>query len=160
MADPTGVIGARLYTSATPMVDIDAAADTIGDFQGLTIATEIGLIDNFGDIGRMFQTVNFEGISDGRTRKLKGMSNDGQFVMTFGQDLTDAGQAALKAYGEALNQNNYPFKMVWVGAPASFDTTYFAAKVMDFKTTMGGGNSVIKGTVTLELNCLPITGAS
>lgn len=133
----TGTLGAVLYTSATPMTNVDAAADSIGDFQGLTITTEVGLIDNFGEFGKQFDLVTFQPVKDGRTRKFKGGYNSGQIQLTMGQDLTDAGQAALKAYADAANQNAYPFKITLVGADSSYDTIFFAARVMSFRTQMG-----------------------
>lgn len=155
----TGVLGARLYTSATPLTNVEGAADAIGDFQGLTIATEIGLIESMGEHGRVFDPVPFQAVADGRTYKLRGGHNDGQFQLTIGQDLTDAGQAALKSYVTA-DQNTYPFKITIVGADASYDTIYFGAKVMSFRTTLGATNSVIRATVTLEINTTIFTGAS
>lgn len=160
MAAPTGTLGAKLYTSATPMVDIAGSADAIGDFQGLTIATEVALITNFGEFGRVFQNVEFQSVGEGRTYKLKGGYNDGQIQLGLGQDLSDAGQAALKAYADASDQNTYPFKIVLVGADASYDTIYFGAKVMSFRTQMGGLNDTIRAMVTLEINTTIFTGAS
>lgn len=155
----TGALGARLYTSATPLTDVAGAADAIGDFQGLTIATEIGLIENIGELGRVFETVTFQELATGRAFKLKGPYNDGQLQITVGQDLTDAGQAALKSY-VASDQNTYPFKMTLVGADASYDTIYFGAKVMSFRTQLGAANAVIRAMVTLEINTPIFTGAS
>lgn len=156
----TGTLGARLFTSATPLTNIDGAADAIGDFQGLTIATECGLIENFGELGRQFETVTFVSVGEGRTRKLKGPYNDGQMQFTLGLDLSDAGQAALKAYAEASNQNTYPFKITLVGADASYDTIYFGAIVTAFRTQMGAANAVVKAMLTLEVNTTIFTGAN
>lgn len=156
----TGTLGARLYTSATPLSNIDGAADAIGDFQGLTIATECGLIENFGELGRQFETVTFVSVGEGRTRKLKGPYNDGQMQLTLGLDLSDAGQAALKSYADASNQNTYPFKITLVGADASYDTIYFGAIVTAFRTQMGAANAVVKAMLTLEINTTIFTGAN
>jgi hypothetical protein len=155
----TGVLGARLYTSATALTNVEGAADAIGDFQGLTIATEIGLIESLGDFGTVFEAVPFMDVATGRTYKLRGGSNHGQFQMTIGQDLTDAGQAALKSYVTS-DQNNYPFKITLVGADASYDTVYFGAKVMSFRTTLGAANAVVRATITLEINTPIFIGAS
>lgn len=155
-----GALGAKLYTSATALVDIAGSADAIGDFTGLTIATEVGLIDNFGEYGRVYDPVTFQAVSDGRTYKLKGGYNDGSIALTMGQDLSDTGQALLKSYGEASNQNTYPFKITLVGAHANFDTIYFGALVMSFRSQMGAVNNVVKALVTLEINTTIFTGAS
>lgn len=155
----TGVLGSRLYTSATALTNIEAAADAIGDFQALTITTEIGLIESMGEYGRVYDPVPFQPVADGRTYKLRGGSNDGQFQLTIGQDLTDAGQAALKSYVSG-NQDTYPFKITLLGADASYDTVYFGAKVMSFRTQLGAVNQVIRATIILEINTPIFTGAS
>lgn len=155
----TGVLGARLYTSATPLTNVGAAADSIADFQALTITTEIGLIETFGEFGKVFDPVPFIDVATGNTEKLKGPNNNGQFTLTVAQDLTDAGQAALYSY-VAADQNTYPMKITIVGADASFDTIYFGAKVMSFRTTLGGASAVMKATVVLEINTDIFIGAS
>jgi len=156
----TGTLGARLYTSATPLTNLTTSCDAIGDFQGLTIATELGLIENLGDFGKQFEMVNFVAVSDGRTYKFKGAYNEGAMDLMVAQDLSDSGQAALLSYGSALDQNTYPFKITIVGADASYDTIYFGAKVMSFRTSMGAVNSIIKASIRLEINTPTFIGAS
>lgn len=155
-----GTLGARLYTSATPLVDIDGSADAIDDFQGLTITTEIGLIESMGEFGKLFDLATFQAVGDGRMRKLKAGFNEGNLALVVGQDLTDAGQAALKSYANTLDQNTYPFKLTINGADASFDTVYFGAKVMSFRTTMGNVGQVVKANISLEITTAVFTGAS
>ena len=92
--------------------------------------------------------------------KLKGGFNDGALEITVGQDLTDAGQAALKSYAEASNQNTYPFKMTLNGADANFDTVYFGAIVTRFRTQAGNANAVLRAMITLEINTPIYTGAA
>lgn len=159
MAAGTGTLGARLYTSATPLADIDAAADAIGDFQGLTITTEIGLITNMGELGRVFSPVTYQTVAEGRMRKLKAGYDDGNISLIMAQDLSDTGQAAIKSYADASNQNTYPFKITLVGADASFDTIYFGAIVLSYRTQMGA-LQVIQALVTLDVNTTIFTGAS
>jgi hypothetical protein len=160
MANPTGALGAKLFMSATPLADVATAADAITDFQGLTIATEIGLIENFGEFGRQFDMVPFQAVADGRTYKLKGGYNDGQMTIVVGQDLSDAGQAAAKTAAEASNQNTYPFKMTIVGADASFDTYYWGAKLMSWRVNVGAVNNAIRATLMMEINTSIFVGAS
>jgi len=156
----TGALGARMYTSATPLSNLTTAADAISDFQGLTIATEIGLIENFGEFGRQFEMVPFQAVSDGRTFKLKGGFNDGQMTLVVGQDLSDTGQAAMKAYADASNQNTYPFKLTISGADAAHDTYYFGALVMSWRVNLGSVNNAIRATAMLEVNTPIFEGAS
>lgn len=156
----TGVLGMRIYTSATPLADTDGAADAIGDFQGLTIATEIGLVESFDSMGRVFTNVPFTAIGDGRTRKAKGSYDDGTVQMVVAQDLSDAGQAALKAYADASDQNVYPFKVTILGAPANFDTYYFGARVMSYRSQFGSVNNTVKAAIQLEIDTTIFTGAT
>jgi hypothetical protein len=159
MAAGTGTLGARLYTSADPLADIDAAADAIGDFTGLTIATEVGLITNMGELGRVFTPVTYQTVAEGRMRKLKAGYDDGNIQLVLAQDLSDAGQALLKSYADASNQNTYPFKITLVGADANFDTMYFGALVLSYRTQMGA-LQVIQAMVTLDINTTIFTGAA
>lgn len=154
-----GTLGARLYLNDTPLADIEGSVDGIDDFQALTITTEAGLIESFGELGRVFSPVNFQAVADGRMYKLKGGYDDGNMQLTFGQDLTDAGQALLEAHAQASNQNTYPFKITLVGADPAFSYIYFGAKVMSYRTQMGAVNVIVKALVTLEINTPIYIGA-
>lgn len=156
----TGALGARMYTSATPLTNLGTASDAISDFQALTIATEIGLIENFGEFGKQFDLVTFQAVADGRTYKLKGGYNAGQMSLVVGQDLSDSGQAAMKSYAEAANQNVYPFKITIVGADAAHDTYYFGALVMSWRVNLGAVNNAIRATAMMEVATEIFEGAS
>src|SRR5882672_518535 len=97
-----GTLGSRIYISPT----VAATIDTEIEYSSLTW-TEIGLIESVTEFGRVFDLVSFQAIKEGRMYKLKGGFNDGNMQMVVGEDLTDAGQAALKVAAEASNQNNY-----------------------------------------------------
>jgi hypothetical protein len=98
-------------------------------------------------------------VATGRTHKIRGGNDDGQFSVTLAQDFSDAGQAALLA-AVAGNQNTLPFKGILVGADANYDTIYFGAKVMGVRTQLGGANSVLSATVTMEINTPIYQGAN
>lgn len=160
MAIATGNLGARIYTSATPLVDIEAAVDAVADFTALTITTEIGLVESFGELGRVFDTVPFTPLATGRVYKLKGQYNDGRFEVMCASDLGDSGQSAVRGYSVAADQNNYPFKITLLGADASYDTIYFGAKVMSYVRTGGGANSIWRARISLEINTPIYTNAT
>lgn len=155
-----GTLGAHLYCNDTALADIQGSADAIGDFQGLTITTEVGLIENFGEFGKVFDLVTFQAVADGRMYKLKGGYNAGNIQFTLGQDLSDAGQLLLKTHADAADQSSYPFKITLTGADASYDTIYFGAKVMSYRTQMGAVNAVIRAMVSLEINTPIFIGAN
>ena len=147
----TGILGCAVFTSLTAMTNIEAAADAAADFTALTIATSIGFVESVGALGRAFQDVPFTSLS-GRTYHLKGAYDDGSFEFTVAADFSDAGQAALKGYADAADQSNYPFKFTFVGADASYDAMYFAAKVLSCKLQMGDANTVHKATIMAAIN--------
>lgn len=147
----TGVLGTRLYVGPTPLVDIEAAADAIADFTALTIAVEVGLIENVGEFGKVFDKVTFQAVADGRTYKLKGGYDEGSLQLTVGSDLTDAGQALLFQYGNASDQNVYPFRISLTGVDASWDNVYFGGKVFSYRQQLGAVNTVIRAQVTIEI---------
>ena len=156
----TGVLGARLYIGETALANIEAAADAITDFTSVSAGVEVGLIENIGEFGKVFDKVTFQAIANGRTYKLKGGYDEGSIQMTVGSDLTDAGQALLFAYGNASDQNTYPVKIVLVGVDASWDTIYFGGKVFSYRQQLGSVNNVIKAMVTIEINTPIFIGAA
>lgn len=147
-----GTLGARLFLSSTPLANDTTAVDAITDFQALSITTEVGLIENVGEFGKQFELVTFQAVGDGRTRKLKGPYNQGALALVVGQDLTDAGQAALKTIADSLDQLVYPFMITINGAAAQYDTVFFGGKVMSFRTTMGAANSVVRANINIEID--------
>lgn len=155
----TGVLGAKLYVGPTALADIEGAADAIGDFTALSSPTEIGLIESIGEFGKVFDLVPFQGVATGRMYKFKGGYNQGQLTVTVAADLTDAGQAVMKTYADAQDQNTYPFKLTINGADASFDTVYFGGKVMSFRFVMGAVNTIVKATIQIEINTDVFIGA-
>lgn len=148
----TGVLGARMYIGPTPLSDIEASADAIADFTALSIGVEVGLIENIGEFGKVFDLVTFQAVADGRTYKLKGGYNEGAIQLTVGSDLTDAGQALLFQYGNAQDQNNYPFRITLVGVDSTWDNVYFGGKVFSYRQQLGTVNNVIKAQINIEIN--------
>lgn len=151
-----GTLGSKLFIS-------DAAiASTIDSEPEFTAQswTEVGLIESFGEFGRVFDLVTFQQILDGRTYKLKGGYNEGAVTFTIGQDLSDAGQALLKAAANSTLQDNYGFRIELndppstVGGPTTF---FFRGLAMSFRTQMGAANTVVKCSPTIEVNSPIIT---
>lgn len=151
MAQPTGTLGAKLFmTDAAIASTIDSEAEFFAQSW-----TELALIQNFGEFGRQFQLVEFQSVGEGRTYKLKGGYNDGQLQLSFGQDLSDAGQALLRTAANASTQDNYGYRIEFNDAPSGVGgpTTYFFRGLpMGFRTTMGGLNDVIRANSTVEVN--------
>lgn len=154
-----GTLGARLYVSSTALANTEAAADAIGDFSGLTYANEVGLIESMGEFGKLYDLASFQAVGDGRMRKLRGGFNEGNLALVCGLNLSDAGQAKLKTYAEAADQNAYPIKLTIV-TESGTDTYYFGVKVMSFRTVLGSVNNVVKVNISMEITTPVFTDAS
>lgn len=150
MAQGTGTLGSKLYMS-----DVAAAVtvDTEAEFFSLAY-TEVGLITNMGEFGRVFTPVTYQTVAEGRTRKLKAGFDDGSIQLVVAQDLSDAGQDLLYDAANLSNQDHYAFRIelndntLDVGGP----TTYlFRGLPMSFRTQMGA-LQVIQATTTIEVN--------
>lgn len=151
MAQASGTLGSRLFIST---VTIASTIDSEPEFTNLSYQ-EIGLISTFGEFGRVFDVVTFQAVADGRTFKLKGGFNDGNFQFTVGQDLSDAGQLAFKTGAEGSNQNNYAFRIELndaVGVGGGPSIFFFRGLPTSFRTQMGAANAVITAACSIEVN--------
>lgn len=151
MASVQGVLGTRLFVSNAA---IASTVDTEREFAAQSW-TEVGLITQFGELGRVFDPVTFQQIADGRTYKLKGGFNDGQLSITIGQDLSDAGQDLLYDAANEASQNNWGFRIEYNDAPSSVGgpTTYFFRGLpMSFRTSLGAVNTALTATSMIEVN--------
>lgn len=147
-----GTLGTRLYVGDTALVDIEAAADALADFTSLTTAVEVGQIESLGNFGKTYDLVTFQAIATGRTYKFKGGYNQGALDLVVAADLSDEGLLMLQTYANASDQNTYPFKMTFTGAPTAYDTLYFGGKVFSFQMQSGAVNTIVKASVKIEIN--------
>lgn len=151
MAQPSGTLGSRLYISDDPVTE---TTDDEAGFAALAY-TEVGLIETFGEFGRLFDLATFQAVKDGRTYKLKAGFNDGSFQLGLGQDLSDDGQLLLRDAANASTQDNWAIRIDLNDAPSSLGGPtrfYFRSLPMSFRSVMGAANSVIKATTNIEVN--------
>jgi len=141
--------GSKLFIG--PVVDSDT--DTQGEFEGLAY-TEIGEIENFGELGDEAQSVTFTSVGDRRVRKFKGSFDAGTMSLTIGFDGADAGQTALRS--ALASQKDYAIKLELNdgsdGSPSSPTTFYFRGKVMSRRIQVGDANNVVRATVAIGVN--------
>jgi hypothetical protein len=140
----SGVLGSRLSISTTA---IGVAVDNEAAFAALTWQ-EVGLIESVGEFGRVFDKATFQADANGRNYKLKGGYDDGSLQLVLGEDLANAGQAALRAAAELSTQANYGFRL----ALADTSVFYLRGLVMSFRTIGGSVNNVVKANATVEVN--------
>lgn len=145
-----GTLGSKLSISDGA---IAASVDSESEFTALDWI-EVGLIESFGEFGRVFAPVNFQAIADGRMYKLKGGYDDGNLQITVGEDLQDDGQFALYSAANESTQNNYGFRIEMNDGPSGGGPTtfFFRGLSMSYRTQMGSVNSVVKSTTNIEVN--------
>ncbi len=156
----TGTLGARLYTSQTPLANIYDAANDISDFQGLTITDEIFPLENLGEFSRQFELVTFSSIGDGRILKIKGPFNDGALQLSVAMDLEVSGQFIMFNACKTANQDVYPFKIAFVGTSAYHSVCYFGGLPMSYRIMAGAANSILRAQINLEVDTEVFIGDS
>lgn len=95
---PATASGVKLYIGTTLA---SASLDTY---------VEVAQTASIPDIGRVYDVIKFRPVSSRATMKFKGGYDDGDLEIMLGKDLTNAGQAALKAARDV--DANYNFKIV------------------------------------------------
>jgi hypothetical protein len=160
MAGSVGVLGTRLFVGATPLINIEDAADDILDFTALSVNAEVGEIESVGNFGKVFDLVSFQAVKDGRMYKYKGGYNGGSMAMVVAANLMDPGQAILEAAANRQDQDTLPFRIALNGADPTLDTIYFGGKVFSFEYQFGSVNNIVKANIRLEVNTEIFIGAA
>jgi hypothetical protein len=140
--------GTRVFIGGTT-TDMD---ESQGTFEADSYV-EIEEVESIGDFGDAAESVPFTSLSDNRVRKLKGPRDAGTCALVVGDFPGDAGQTALVA-AEAT-AFDYRFKVIGndaltLGGDGS--VSYFAAKVMGKKKSVGAANNVVRRTFDLGIN--------
>ncbi|WP_288427109.1 hypothetical protein [uncultured Agrobacterium sp.] len=126
----------------------------LADFSAANAVTwkQIGELEALGSVGDTSEAVTFTGISDSRTRTLKGPRSAGTMELVMGIDYADLGQQALIAAEKAIH--DYEFRIELNDAPegGTPSARYFIAKVMSQSEQYDSANSVMKLNVSLGVN--------
>lgn len=147
----TGTLGATLWISTTPMsINTDSEVEywAVGYW-------EIGLIENFGEFGKMFDLVTFQAVLDGRTYKLKGGYNGGTLSVVVGTDLEDNGQSDLADAADDATQQRYAFRIILNDNTTDYGAGsiyYFLGLPMSFRSNLASVNSVFRATANIEVD--------
>ena len=134
-------------TVAGTTIAISAAAPatfTQAGYAALTF-TNIGEVTDGGEHGREYALVTHQPIASRGTQKFKGSFNEGSKTLQLGLDKADAGQVLAKA--AVVSDASYSFKVTYQGG----DIDYFQAKVMSFKKSATGVDTIRSASITLEL---------
>lgn len=152
MAQAFGALGTILAVSDNAVV---TTIDTEAEFFNVGGFDDVGLIENFGEFGKVFDLVTFQPVQDGRTYKLKGGYNSGTMQLTIGADLSDAGQAVLYDNANDASQARVVCRVTLNDAPSALgggSRYYFLAMPMSWRETVGSVNNPIRAMVTMEVD--------
>ncbi|MDT3720350.1 hypothetical protein [Pseudomonas oryzihabitans] len=133
------------------------AAATQTEFESDTFV-EVGEIEDLGEFGDTFSSVNFTSLKNGRVRKYKGTADAGDMTLTIGLDNGDAGQNALKVAHKDRSKGDYNIKVTLndgdpTATPVLKPTTfYYRGKVMNNTVAPGAADNVVRRNVTVAIN--------
>ncbi len=148
---PLGSLGSTMAVSDT---NINSNIDTEAEFFAVANYTNVGLVENFGEFGKLFDLVTFQAVKDGRTWKLKGGYNSGTMALTVGSDISDGGQLILYNRANETGQNRVACRVTLGAGPfhGTGPRFYFLAMPMSWRTNLGAVNNVIRATINLEVD--------
>ncbi|WJO30734.1 hypothetical protein [Pseudomonas monteilii] len=132
-------------------------ADTETDYKADTYV-EVGEIEDLGEFGDTFSSVNFTSLKNGRVRKYKGTADAGDLTITVGLDSGDAGQRAVKTAHKDRSKGDYNVKITLNdGDPAATpainpSTFYMRVKVMNNTVAPGAADNVVRRNITMGIN--------
>jgi len=119
---------------------------------------EVGEIEDLGEFGDTFSSVNFTSLKDGRVRKYKGTADAGDLTITVGLDNGDAGQRAVKTAHKDRGKGDYNVKVTLndgdpTATPVINPTTfYMRVKVMNNTIAPGAADNVVRRNITMGIN--------
>lgn len=151
MAVNTG-LGATIAIGSTT-----SSAPALSDYTNDTY-TSIGEVVSIGEFGDSYNAVTFSALSDGRTRKFKGLKDAGTISLVLGFDVNDSGYSALKTALANEDSVDYNFKVTYTDGDdtASPQVTatvqYFSGKVMQMRTQSISGDDVVQIAVDIAIN--------
>jgi hypothetical protein len=132
-------------------------ANTETDYRADTYV-EVGEIEDLGEFGDTFSSVNFTSLRDGRVRKYKGTADAGDLTITVGLDNGDAGQRAVKTAHKDRSKGDYNVKITLndgdpTATPVINPTTfYMRVKVMNNTIAPGAADNVVRRNITMGIN--------
>lgn len=150
MGDIVTASGTRFYIGGTAA---GSEMDTLAEFQAMTVWTEVGLIENLGEVGDEASAVTGAALGDGRIRKAKGARDAGTMTVICFHDPLDTGQAALDTAEQS--NNNFAFKMVIPDSPtdAYSDTVqYFRGLVMGRRMIVETNDHILRVRYNIGVN--------
>jgi hypothetical protein len=147
--------GTRFYIGTALVVDMDQADDLVQAAMELDSWTEVGEMEDFGEIGDQAGEATFTAVGDRRVRKFKTTYNAGNMQAVVGDDSGDSGQQEL--IDAFLSDADYNFKIVYNDDPGAAtgqtpSVDYFRGKVMSKVKRLGTVENVKRRTFNIGIN--------
>ena len=128
------------------------ATDTKAGYEALTWV-EVGELTDFPEYGGTTSKVEHKPLKTGVVEKHKGFIDYGSVNLTFGLDISDAGQVILEDFHDGANQ----FDNLSIGIFYQDGLTEYAqAGVFSFTRNPGSSDSIVGGSATVEINTKPV----
>lgn len=114
--------------------------------------TEIGDINNIGDVMTQWAKIAVESIGSGYTKQIKGTLSAPTLSLSLNRNDTDAGQILLKTAASYANRNTlYYFTIVENDIVITATQTYFSGRVYSMGPQYGGVNDLKKIKCDIEI---------
>lgn len=149
--------GSKLYIGE----ELSGSAEDIAlsDFLGMSW-TEIGSVEDAGEVGDQAADITFEGLSTGRVQHFSGSFDAGTERVVCAADTPDTGQIAITTAFQARTM--WAFKLVLADRPASdyaSTTKYYGARVLSDAVNVGNARNVVRKAFNLGINTAVFTVA-
>jgi hypothetical protein len=130
----------------------DAATDTY---------TLIGEVVSIGEYGKTYNEISHLPLSTRAKQKFKGSYDDGNLSLNLGNDLEDDGQAAALVALDDDDAFNFRIEYNDKATPSGHGSyRYFKGRVMSFKESVPGTDSIIGATCAISIQSGTITRVS
>lgn len=135
-------------TSAGTLVKVSVAAPATHDAAGFAALTftNVGEIDNVGEFGKKFETVQHKSLANRAMQKRKGSYDAGSLPLSVALDNDDAGQILMQAAADSDASYSYLVQL------QNGDKYYFRAQCMSWMVGVGSADSMVKATAQLEID--------
>lgn len=136
-----------VMTTAGSQFKLSAAAPATYDATGYNALTYtlVGEVTDMGEVGREYNVVNHNPISNRLTQKIKGSYNAGSITLQFGRDFSDAGQTLL--FTASRSDSPYTFVIILQNGKK----LYFTGLVTSFKNSVGSVDQITAASCVIEL---------
>ena len=131
-------------------------AVTLADYEASgNVWTEVGGVQDVGEIGDETTQVKVLTMADARERSYRGVRQAGDLTLTVALDSADAGQKGMKDAFSAASQTDFLFKVVLPDMPAggtSGTLLFFSGAVLSAQRKIGGPNDPIQSIFKMGVN--------